>query len=145
MKRAAMIFLCMLFSADRAESAWLLWRHSLVTQRVEGMPRGISPGGDVDKWELLNAVDLRKECIAALKVEHRKSYDTLTSVYPKEPVSQSIVADGISGSVSAGAERSGSATSKSSQLYYVYTFWCLPGEVDPNLIRSTGERIIIPK
>ena len=145
MKRAAMIFLWMLFFADRAESAWLLWRHSLVTQRVEGMPRGISPGGDVDKWELLNAVDLRKECIAALKVEHRKSYDTLTSVYPKEPVSQSIVADGISGSVSAGAERSGSATSKSSQLYYVYTFWCLPAEVDPNLIRSTRERIIIPK
>ncbi|HEX9452725.1 MAG TPA: hypothetical protein VGA27_00160 [Candidatus Binatia bacterium] len=145
MKRAAMIFLWMLFFADRAESAWLLWRHSLVTQRVEGMPRGISPGGDVDKWELLNAVDLRKECIAALKVEHRKSYDTLTSVYPKEPVSQSIVADGISGSVSAGAERSGSATSKSSQLYYVYTFWCLPAEVDPNIIRSTGERNKLPK
>ena len=145
MKRAAMIFLWTLFFADRAESAWLLWRHSLVTQRVEGMPRGISPGGDVDKWELLNAVDLRKECIAALKVEHRKSYDTLTSVYPKEPVSQSIVADGISGSVSAGAERSGSATSKSSQLYYVYTFWCLPAEVDPNIIRSTGERNKLPK
>lgn len=145
MKRAAMIILWTLFFADRAESAWLLWRHSLVTQRVEGMPRGISPGGDVDKWELLNAVDLRKECIAALKVEHRKSYDTLTSVYPKEPVSQSIVADGISGSVSAGAERSGSATSKSSQLYYVYTFWCLPAEVDPNIIRSTGERNKLPK
>lgn len=145
MKRAAMIFLWTFFFADRAESAWLLWRHSLVTQRVEGVPRGISPGGDVDKWELLNAVDLRKECIAALKVEHRKSYDTLTSVYPKDPVSQSIVADGISGSVSAGAERSGSATSKSSQLYYVYTFWCLPAEVDPNIIHSTGERNKLPK
>jgi hypothetical protein len=145
MKRAALIFLLITFFAERAESAWLLWRHSLVTQRIEGMPRGISPVGDVDKWELLNAVDLRKECITALRVEHRKSYDTLTSVYPNEPVSQSIIADGISGSVSAGAERSGSATSKSTQLYYVYTFWCLPAEVDPNMIRSTRERNLLPK
>jgi hypothetical protein len=135
-----MILLWLLFFVDRADAAWLLWRHSLVTQRVEGVPRGISPVGNVDKWELLNAVDLRKECVVALRIEHRKSYDNLASMYPNEPIMQSVVADGISASVSAGAERSGSAAAKSTQLYYEYTFWCLPAEVDPRLLRPIPEK-----
>jgi len=74
--------------------AWLLWKHSFVTRRVEGTPRELTPEGNVDKWELLNAVDLRKECVSALKIEHKKSYDSLLATYPNEPVSQSMVADG---------------------------------------------------
>jgi hypothetical protein len=37
--------------------------------RVEGVPRDIDPQGTVDKWELLNAVEKRKEYLAALREE----------------------------------------------------------------------------
>jgi hypothetical protein len=135
----ALVLGAILFFADASYGAWLLWRHSLVTRRVEGAPRGLTPEGNVDKWELLNAVELRKECIAALKAEHKKSYDSLQAAYPSEPVSQSIVADGISGSVSTGAEKGGAAA-KTTQLYYEYTFWCLPAGVDPKTIRPGIEK-----
>jgi len=137
------IFLAVLLSLSLAESAhaaWLLWKHSWVSRRVEGKPRGLSAEGDVDKWELLNAVDLRNECVATLRVEHRKTLDSLTAVYPKEPVEQSIVADGISASVSTGAEKSGGASARTTQLYYEYTFWCLPASVDPKITRSAPGR-----
>jgi hypothetical protein len=65
----------------------------------------------------------------------------LTAVYPNEPVSQSIIADGVSASASAGAEKSGGGPSaRTTQLYYEYTFWCLPAGVDPKLIKAVPER-----
>ena len=137
---AGILILLTLSLAEAAQAAWLLWKHSWVTCRVEGKPRGLSAEGDVDKWELLNAVDLRNECVATLRVEHRKTLDSLTAVYPKEPVEQSIVADGISASVSTGAEKSGGASARTTQLYYEYTFWCLPAGVDPKITRSVPER-----
>ena len=139
MQNCAIGLITVLLLADPAYGAWLLWRHSFVTRRVEGAPRGLTPEGNVDKWELLNAVDLRKECIAALRVEHKKSYDSLQASYPNEQVSQSIVADGIGGSVSTDAEKGGSAV-KVTQFYYEYTFWCLPAGVDPKLIKAVPER-----
>jgi hypothetical protein len=75
-----------------------------------------------------------------LKVEQRKTLDSLTAAYPNEPVGQSIVADGISASVSTGAEKSGGASSRTTQLYYEYTFWCLPAGVDPKITRATPDR-----
>ena len=136
MKRIALMVVLFSLNADSANAAWLLWKHSLVTRRVEGTPRGLSPEGNVDKWDLLNAVDVRKECLAALKVEQKKIFDSLSSTYPGEPVSQSNLADGIGASISAGAEKRGAGSSaKTTQLYYEYTLWCLPAEVDPRLTR----------
>jgi len=141
MKRAIVATAMLLLFAESAHGAWLLWKHSLVSRRVEGTPRGLLPEGNVDKWELLNAIDLRKECLAALKAEHKKSVDSLTAVYPNEPVAQSIIADGVGASVSAGAEKSGAGpTARTTQLYYEYTFWCLPAGVDPKLIKAVPER-----
>ncbi|HEY3165697.1 MAG TPA: hypothetical protein VGK57_00610, partial [Candidatus Binatia bacterium] len=96
MKNIVLPLLMVLLLVDSADAAWLLWKHNFVTRRVEGTPRGLSAEGDVNKWELLNAVDNRKECLAALRVEHKKAYDGLVSIYPNEPVSQSTLADGIS-------------------------------------------------
>jgi len=126
--------------ADSSYAAWLLWKHNFVTRRVEGAPRGISPEGNVDKWDLLNAVDTRKECVAALRVEHKKTLDSLAAAYPNELVSQSTLADGISASVSAGAEKGGGPAAKTTQLYYEYTFWCLPAGVDPKSTRPGSEK-----
>jgi hypothetical protein len=134
-KSIALAMIVIGLTAASADAAWLLWQHSKVSRRVEGAPRGLSAEGNVDKWELLNAVDARKECIAALRIEHKKLIDGLASTYPGEPVSQSIVADGVSASVSAGAERSGGRQAKTTQLYYEYTLWCLPAGVDPKSTR----------
>jgi hypothetical protein len=140
MKNIALRFLMVLLLVDTADAAWLLWKHNFVTRRVEGTPRGLSAEGDVNKWELLNAVDTRKECLAALRVEHKKAYDGLMSIYPNEPVSQSTLADGISASVSTGAEKGGGPSAKTTQLYYEYTFWCLPAGVDPRSTRPVNEK-----
>jgi len=137
------IFLALVLTlalAESSQAAWLLWKHSLVTRRVEGNPRGLSPEGNVDKWDLLNAVELRKECVTLLKVEQRKTWESLSAAFPHEPVEQSMVADGISASVSTGAEKSGGVSSRTTQLYYEYTFWCLPAGVDPKITRSVVER-----
>lgn len=139
MKMLALAIGLVLTLAENSHAAWLLWKHSSVTRRIEGKPRGLTSEGDVDRWELLNAVDLRNECVAALKVEYKKLLDNLTAVYPNEPVSRTIVADGISASLSAGAEMSGGGA-KVTQLYYEYTFWCLPAGVDPKITRATPER-----
>jgi hypothetical protein len=125
----------MLFGAEAVDAAWLLWKHTFVTRRTEGTPRGLNPDGNVDKWDLLNAVDERKECIAALKLEQKKVSDGLASLYPGEPISQSTLADGISASISAGAEKKGGGAAKPIQLYYEYTLWCLPATVDPRATR----------
>ena len=140
MKNITLPLLMVLLLVDTADAAWLLWKHNFVTRRVEGAPRGLSPEGDVNKWELLNAVDNRKECLAALRVEHKKAYDGLVSIYPNEPVSQSTLADGISASVSTGAEKGGGPSAKTTQLYYEYTFWCLPAGVDPKTTRPVNEK-----
>jgi hypothetical protein len=140
MKIVAAAIVTLLLFADGAEAAWLLWKHSWVTRRVEGKPRGLAPEGNVDRWELLNAVDLRQECVAALRAEHKKSYDSLTAVYPNEPVAQSVVADGIGATLSTGAEIGGGTSARTTQLYYEYTFWCLPAGVDPRITRSVPER-----
>lgn len=140
MKIVAAAIALLLLCADGAEAAWLLWKHSWVTRRVEGKPRGLAPEGNVDKWDLLNAVDLRQECVVALRAEYKKNYDSLTAVYPNEPVAQSIVADGISASLSTGAELGDGTSARTTQLYYEYTFWCLPAGVDPRITRSTPEK-----
>lgn len=106
MKRMIAVMALLLLFAESAQAAWLLWRHSLVTRRVEGTPRGLTPEGNVDNCDLLNAVDLRKVCVTALRAEHKKSVDSLPAVYPNEPVSQSIIVDGIGASVSTGADDS---------------------------------------
>jgi len=137
MRTIALSWITVLLFGDVSDAAWLLWKHSWVSRRVEGAPRGLTPEGNVDKWELLNAVDLRSECIAALKAEHKKSYESLRAAYPNEPVSQSMVADGVSATVSAGAEKGGP---KTTQLYYEYTFWCLPAGVDPRSTRFPSEK-----
>lgn len=137
MRTIALSLVAVIFFADASEAAWLLWKHSLVTRRVEGAPRGLAPDGNVDKWELLNAVDLRSECVSALKAEHKRSYESLRTAYPNEPVSQSMVADGVSATVFAGAEKGGP---KTTQLYYEYTFWCLPAGVDPRSTRPASEK-----
>ncbi|HXF75867.1 MAG TPA: hypothetical protein VNN13_07215 [Methylomirabilota bacterium] len=135
MVTVGLIVVIVISFGDVAQAAWLLWKHSLVTRRVEGAPRGLTPDGNVDKWELLNAVDLRKECISALRAEHKKSYESLQAAYPGEPISQTFLADGISGSVAAGTEKGGP---KATQLYYEYTFWCLPAGVDPRSTRPAS-------
>ena len=140
MKIVAVVISLSLLCADGAEAAWLLWKHSWVTRRVEGKPRGLAPEGNVDKWDLLNAVDLRQECVAALRGEHKKSLDSLTAVYPNEPVAQSVVADGIGATLSTGAEIGGGTGTGTTQLYYEYTFWCLPAGVDPRITRPTPEK-----
>ena len=140
MKILAAAMVVSLLCADGAEAAWLLWKHSWVTRRVEGKPRGLAPDGNLDKWDLLNAVELRQECVAALRVEHKKSVDSLVAIYPNEPVSQSIVADGVGATVSTDAELGGGTAAKTTQLYYEYTFWCLPAGVDPRITRSVPER-----
>ena len=127
-------------SAPSADAAWLLWKHSQVSRRTEGTSRGLGVEGNVDKWELLNAVDARKECLAGLRVEQKKIYDGLAAAYPGELLSQSIVADGVSATVSAGAEVPGKGSAKTTEFYYQYTLWCLPAGVDPQMTRPGGEK-----
>ena len=123
-------------TAQSADANWLLWRHNFVTQRIEGTPRGLNPEGNVDRWDLLNAVDLRKECLAALKAEQKKLVDGLVASYSGEVVSQSTLADGISATISTGAEKkSAGSNARTTQLYYEYTLWCLPAGVDPKWTR----------
>ena len=69
MKSVVFTFIIMLALANSTQAAWLLWKHSVTISRVEGVPRDIGPQGTVDKWELLNAVEGRKECLAALRDE----------------------------------------------------------------------------
>jgi hypothetical protein len=140
MKKFVAVACLILLQTSFADAAWLLWKHSFVTRRVEGAPRGLSPEGNVDRWDLLNAVDTRKECIASLRVEHKKGFDSLAASYPGELVSQSTLADGVSASISAGAEKGGRASGKIMQLYYEYTFWCLPAGVDPKWTRPEPEK-----
>jgi hypothetical protein len=64
----------------------------------------------------------------------------VVSIYPNEPVSQSTLADGISSSISTGAEKSSGSSAKSMQLYYEYTFWCLPVGVDPKSIKTIPDK-----
>lgn len=135
MKRLGLILCLIAFSADTASAGWLLWKHSFVTRRTEGTPRGLNPEGNVDRWDLLNAVEIRKECLAALKVEQKKVFESLTATHPGEPVSQSSLADGVSATISAGAERRGGSSAAPTQLYYEYTLWCLPAGVDPKSTR----------
>lgn len=137
MKLFALVWLLIVATAESVEANWLLWKHSFVTRRIEGTPRGLlSPDGNVDKWDLLNAVDVRKECLSALKAEEKKIVDSLAATYPGETVSQATLADGISATVSAGAEKkAGGSNAKTTQLYYEYTLWCLPAAVDPRLTR----------
>lgn len=134
MKQTIVFLAWMLIGAESANAAWLLWKHTFVTRRTEGTPRGLNPEGNVDKWDLLNAVDERKDCIASLKAEQKKVSEGLASIYPGEPISQSTLADGISASISAGAEKK-SGGAKTTQLYYEYTLWCLPATVDPRATR----------
>jgi hypothetical protein len=139
-RKISLALIAISLTAASADAAWLLWKHSLVNRRVEGAPRGLGPEGNVDKWELLNAVEARNECLAALRVEHKKIGDGLASAYPGELLSRSIVADGISASVSAGAEVPGGGSAKTTQLYYKYTLWCLPAGVDPKSTRPRSEK-----
>lgn len=88
-----------LLLVDTVDAAWLLWKHNLVTSRVEGVPRGLGSEGNVSRWELLNAVESRKDCLTALQGDHKKTYDGLVSTYPNELVAQSTRADGISSSI----------------------------------------------
>jgi hypothetical protein len=140
MKKLALVSLVVLLLVGTVDAAWLLWKHNFVTRRVEGAPRGLNPDGNVSRWELLNAVDTRKDCLTALQVEHKKTYDGLVSTYPNEPVSQSTMADGISSSISIGAEKSGGVSARTTQLYYEYTFWCLPVGADPRSIKPSPEK-----
>lgn len=139
MRKIMILFALIGLGADTAHAAWLLWKHTFVTRRVEGTPRGLSSEGDVNKWDLMNAVDLRKECVAALKVEQKKVFDGLAMTYPGEPISQSTLADGIGATISAGAEKKGGSAVKTTQLYYEYTLWCLPDAVDPRLTRPQAQ------
>lgn len=79
--------------------------------------------------------ELRKEGVVALKVEQKRVFDGLATTYPGEPISQSTLADGISSTISAGAEKKGGSAMKTTQLYYEYTLWCLPAATDPRLTR----------
>jgi hypothetical protein len=60
--------------------------------------------------------------------------------YPGEPIAQSTLADGVSATISAGAETKEGGTQKSTQLYYEYTLWCLPAGVDPRSTRPMTDR-----
>jgi hypothetical protein len=51
MKQSILVLLLVL-AADAAHAEWLLWKHSFVSRRMEGAPRGLSPEGNVDKWDL---------------------------------------------------------------------------------------------
>jgi hypothetical protein len=140
MKQCAFVLVLLLGISDSADAAWLLWKHSHISRRVEGAPRGLSVEGDVDRWELMNAVDLRKECLGALKAEQKKIHDGLTSAYPGEPIAQTSVADGVSATISAGAEKKAGGASKAAQLSYEFTLWCLPAGVDPKWTRPQLEK-----
>ena len=140
MRKAGLILLVLMLQDVSADAAWLLWKHSFISRRVEGAPRGLSVEGDIDKWDLLNAVDLRKECLTALKIEQKKVHDGLVSAYPGEPISQTNLADGISATITAGAEKKGGGGAKSAQLYYEFTLWCLPSGVDPKWTRPQLEK-----
>ncbi|HKY08000.1 MAG TPA: hypothetical protein VJQ55_07155 [Candidatus Binatia bacterium] len=140
MKQIMVVLAVIVASADAVDAAWLLWKHTYVTRRTEGTPRGLNPDANVAKWDLLNAVDLRKECIASLKVEQKKLSDGLAKTYPGEPISESSLADGVSVTISAGAETKEGSAAKPTQLYYEYTLWCLPTGVDPRSTRPAPDR-----
>ena len=140
MKAIGLVLILIAAGADTASAGWLLWKHSFVTRRMEGTPRGLNPEGSVDRWDLLHALDLRKECLAALKIEQQRIVDTLQATYPGEPVSQSTIGDGVSATISAGAEKKSGSSPKTTQLYYEYTLWCLPAAVDPMSTRPAAEK-----
>jgi hypothetical protein len=130
----ALVIALLWLGPSSAQSAWLLWKRSVVTKAVPGAPRNLGAQGTVDKWELLNALELRKECLTALRAEYKKTYDGLVAAYPNEPIDQSALGDGISASVSAGLQTNSGSGVKPTQLSFEYAFWCLPPAIDP---RST--------
>jgi hypothetical protein len=140
MKSVVFTFIIMLALANSTQAAWLLWKHSVTISRVEGVPRDIGPQGTVDKWELLNAVEGRKECLAALRDEFKKSHEGLLAAYPNTRISQSPVANGVTASLSTGAETSRGTSGKPVQLYFEYVFWCLPSDVNPRMTSMTTDK-----
>ena len=140
MKTVICAFLIALTLPGSSQAAWLLWKHSVVTRNLDGAPRSIAPQGTVDKWELLNALEERRECLSALRAEYKKSYDGLVAAYPNEPLSQSPLGDGVSASMSTGAQTSFGPSAKPMQLFYEYAFWCLPPGVDPRTTTITIEK-----
>ena len=139
MKSVVFTFIITLVLPNLSQAAWLLWKHSLTISRVEGVPRSIGSQGTVDKWELLNAVEARTECLAALRDEFKKSHEGLLASYPNTRISQSPVGNGVTASLSTGAETNRGTSGKPVQLYFEYVFWCLPSGVDPKMTSVTKE------
>lgn len=140
MKTMVVAFIVTVVLPNSTQAAWLLWKHSVTISRVEGVPRDLGSQGTVNKWELLNAVEVRKECLAALREEFKKSLEGLAAAYPNTRITQSPVTNGISASLSTGTETIRGTSGKPVQLYFEYVFWCLPSEVNPSMTSITTEK-----
>lgn len=140
MKKIILTCIITLALPQLTQAAWLLWKHSLSISRVEGAPRSIGPQGTVDKWELLNAVEARTECLAGLRDEFKKSHEGLLASYPNTRISQSPLGNGVTASLSTGAQTNLGASEKTVQLFFEYAFWCLPSGVDPRMTSITREK-----
>lgn len=140
MKTAGFLLMAALVLPKSTEAAWLLWRHSLTITRVEGIPHSIGPQGTVEKWELINAVEARKECLASRRDEFKKNHEELAATYPHTRISQSPVGGGVKASLSTGAQAERGASEKPVELFLEYTFWCLPTGVDPWMTSLTTEK-----
>jgi hypothetical protein len=140
MKKILFVFIAVLVMPRSTVAAWLLWKHSLTITRVEGIPRSIGPQGTVNKWELLNAVEARTECLATLRDEFKKSHEGLIATYPNTRISQSPIGNGVRASLSTGTQATRGASEKPVELFLEYTFWCLPTGVDPRMTTFTTEK-----
>lgn len=140
MNKAIGVLVVALLLPDTTQAAWLLWKHSLISRRLEGVPRSMGNQGDTEKWELLNALDARSECLASLREEFKKNYDGLATAYPKDRVSQSPPGSGISASLSIASQTNPAPPEKPTQLSFDYSFWCLPTGVDPRTTTMTTEK-----
>lgn len=74
MKKIIVLACVILAEAAPADAAWLLWKHNFVSRRVEGAPRGLSPEGNVDRWELLNLLICAKNASPLCEPSRKKAW-----------------------------------------------------------------------
>jgi hypothetical protein len=125
--------------AESSEAAWLLWRHTFMTRKLQTAPANALPQVTVDDWELLNALDARSECLSSLRDVFKRSYESLSTTYTGSKVNQSPLADGVSASLWTGADTIHKPTNEPMRIGVQYDFWCLPAGVDPKSTRVGRE------
>ena len=133
MKTVAIVIFGLLL-AEPSDASWLLWQKTVTTRQLRSAPPSALPQVTINEWNLLNAVDTRSDCTAALREDFKRSYESLNLSYPGGKVNQSPVGEGIHATLWTGSDSVYKPMNEPIRIGVQYDFWCLPAGVDP---RST--------